>query len=469
MGTRRDDILTENAEAFEYIPSWLGYQLLQQHLPGVAACVTVLGEPRLNVALSHPNVEATDRLAAHHLMAAGSHAKTVTAAAVLRLAERGTVTLNARVGDFVSGLNAAVGGFRVVELLSHVTGLSRDGDREDLFGDAAFPTAGELFELLGDEPIRGERGRFKYSNAGFALLGLVLEAATRLPFAAAVRQEVIEPLGLSDTFGDAAAAGERAADIATGWTGMRPDGTRLPIRASRPMQAFAAACGLVSPAADLCTLMWSVARESGSSALLETSRREMLRSHGTDLDGPTGRHVGLGIIKGTTVGLDWFGHSGCVPGFASRTVHLVRRGFTISVIAPCTDAPVQQWMDGILHILKVLSDAGVASDAAAAAWRGRFWSAAGATDLIPTATGVLVANPGAFRPLAQAERIDVSGPERGVVTRCSGFLRPGEIVSATRGPSQALASLSIGGDVLVSERHGCGQRGAGDAIAINCP
>jgi D-alanyl-D-alanine carboxypeptidase len=60
-------------------------------------------------------------------------------------------------------------------------------------------TRAELLSDLAKPPVLDRNTRFKYSNHGFALLGLVIEAVTNEPYAAWIRREVVAPFGLAET------------------------------------------------------------------------------------------------------------------------------------------------------------------------------------------------------------------------------------------------------------------------------
>ena len=102
--------------------------------------------------------------------------KLLTALAVLVAVEEGTVDLDAPAGP---------PGATVRHLLAHASGLNPDG-----------------------APITGPGRRRIYSNAGFDLLGSVVEEGTAMPFAEYLRAATVEPLGMaSTTFAGSPASG----------------------------------------------------------------------------------------------------------------------------------------------------------------------------------------------------------------------------------------------------------------------
>lgn len=131
----------------------------------------------------------------------GSVGKLFTAVAALRLAEKGILDLDAPLArylpDYPDRSFAALATVR--HLLTHRSGL---GDYWDDTYEAAWDTITTHQQLL-PHIVRQEREfepgeRFAYSNSGYALAGLVLEAVTGRSFYDVVREEVFEPAGMRD-------------------------------------------------------------------------------------------------------------------------------------------------------------------------------------------------------------------------------------------------------------------------------
>ncbi len=140
-----------------------------------------------------------------------SHSKAFTAAGILKLKDEGRLRLDDCASSFVSGLNPRVASVTVGQLLSHSAGLTRDGPNGGQFSDQRpFLSKDELLGELGDpHPI--EAGvRYKYSNHGFWLLGLIVEAVTLEPYDAWIMREIIGAAGLAETTPDMPADGRKS-------------------------------------------------------------------------------------------------------------------------------------------------------------------------------------------------------------------------------------------------------------------
>jgi D-alanyl-D-alanine carboxypeptidase len=121
---------------------------------------------------------------------------------VLRLAELGALELDAPVGRYLQGLDPAVLERTTVRhLLQHRGGLG-DYLAHPAFRDrpGSFRSTADFLELVREQTLLFEPGtETRYSNAGFVVLGAIVEAVSSRPYHDVVREHVLEPAGMSDT------------------------------------------------------------------------------------------------------------------------------------------------------------------------------------------------------------------------------------------------------------------------------
>lgn len=143
-----------------------------------------------------------------HLFEIGSISKSLTALTLWKLAAAGKLDLNAPVSRYLPGGLLPPEPITTLQLLDHVSGLPNF---------AAIPPQtrdGRLW--TGPKPGR----KFYYSNTGYELAGLVIDAVTCRPHPDVIADLVLRPIGMNR-----AAAHIRADDrphMATGYVG-RPD------------------------------------------------------------------------------------------------------------------------------------------------------------------------------------------------------------------------------------------------------
>jgi len=449
------------AAALDHLPRWLDHQLRVTEQPGVSLAVVHRGRPVLAWAAGLADLRSGRRLTPRHAFRVASHSKAFTAAAVLKLREQGRLQLDDPVGRHVPGLHPQVAAATLTQLLSHSAGLVRDGaDAGQWLERRPFLDEAELRADLAAGPVIAANTRFKYSNHGYGLLGLAIEAVTGEPYAHWVGREIVAASGLRHTLPDLPTAGlPRRLPLASGHSARWPLGWRLPIPAVMSTRALAAATGFVSTASDLACFFASLSPEAGDSVLSVASRREMTRRQWLEPHASAPRWYGLGLMQGTLgpagQGWDWFGHTGGFPGTLTRTVCVPSQQLAVSVLTHAADGPSQSWTDGVLQLLQAFAGQG-APTRAAAAWRGRWWSLWGAVDLLPVGDKVLVANPGLAQPLLDAPEIgelrrDRQGVLHGRIVLAGGYASHGEPAALHLDARGRPQGLQLGGTRLLPE------------------
>jgi D-alanyl-D-alanine carboxypeptidase len=447
------------AAALDYLPQWIGHQMRIAAQPGCVLAVAHKGRVVFEGAWGHADLARGEALTPRHRFRVASHSKTFTAAAVLKLRERGRLRLDDPVGRHVAGLTREVAALTVAQLLTHSAGLVRDGADAGQWAERRpFLDEEALREDLTEGPTIDPGTRFKYSNHGFGLLGLVIAAVTGEPYCRWVAREIVAAAGLRETLPDVPLP--RGTPFACGHSPKQPLERRLVIRADMVTHALASATGFVASAADLARFFASLAPDARTSVLARASRQEMTRRQWRDPYGVVERWYGLGTIAGSLAGLDgtwdWFGHSGGFPGTLTRTACVPARQLVVSVCTNAADGLAHPWLDGALHILQGFARHG-APTRRTAPWAGRWWSLWGAWDLLPTATRVLVANPALqANPLTDASEIE-PGARRGrtlagCVALANGFASHGEPARLELDARARAKELWLGGSKLLPER-----------------
>ena len=136
----------------------------------------------------------------------GSCTKSMTATLTARLVEAGQLRWTDTVGDLLGGaiptVRAEYRQASLIDLLSHHAGLPRDAPYDDMrltFGFSHDLRAERLAyarRALEQPPVVAPRRSMSYSNAGYDVVGAILETSLREPWENLIRERVFESLGM---------------------------------------------------------------------------------------------------------------------------------------------------------------------------------------------------------------------------------------------------------------------------------
>ncbi|RYY93586.1 MAG: class A beta-lactamase-related serine hydrolase [Comamonadaceae bacterium] len=346
------------AAALDYVPDWLGFQLERYRQPGCTVAIVRGDRLLMEAAFGSADLRTGKPMTPRHRLRIASHSKSFTAAAIMVLREQGKLGLDDPVGRYVGGLHKSVAAARIGELLSHGAGITRDGDDNGQFLDRRpFLSRAELLAALAvKQPL--EAGlQLKYSNHGYGLLGLLIEQVTGSDYADWMARNVIAPAGLRETVPDMPQLGKGAL-MASGHSTEFPFGQRLVVPCDNVCDGMAAAAGFVSTAADVARFFAQLDPQAKDSILTPASRREMMQRRWRDPHSAQESHYGLGIMSGAPGAREWFGHTGSLQGFVSRTSRFTASGLTISVLCNALDGMAWPWVDGIASIVAAFQQHG---------------------------------------------------------------------------------------------------------------
>lgn len=192
----------------------------------------------------------------------------------------------------------------------------------------------ELADVLGEQPHRHPVGRrFHYSNPGYTLLGALVEELRGVTWEEALRNEVLEPLGLHRT------SAEPQAPHAGGWAVHPWADVMLP----EPVEDL----GRMAPAGQLWSTTGDLARfavflAKGDDRVLSAESVREMRTPAAPAEAEevaAGSAYGLGMQVQYRDGRMFAGHSGSLPGFLAGLMIGVEDDLAAVVLANCTSGP----------------------------------------------------------------------------------------------------------------------------------
>lgn len=268
--------------------------------------------------------------------------KPFTAMAILILAERKKLSLDDRLTDFFADFPAYGRSISVRHLLQHMSGLK---DYEGLIpaGRTTQLKDRDVLELLQRQEgalfPAGEQ--FRYSNSGYALLALIVEKASGTSFAAFLKKNIFDPLGMTNTVAHEEGT-STVAERAFGYS-QRTNGFQ------RTDQSLTSAVlgdgGIYSSVTDLAK--WDSALDAGrlvNRAALEEAFQRGKLNNGRETD------YGFGWQLNTYRGLKCISHSGSTIGFRNFIARFPEQKLTVIVLTNRSSAIPEKVLDGILDL-----------------------------------------------------------------------------------------------------------------------
>ena len=170
--------------------------------PHVGACVMVMdhGKMVFKYAGGFADIESKTDCASTTNFRIASVSKQFTATAVMLLVDRGKLSLDDPLTKFFPGFPDYGKKITVKQLLTHTSGLP---EYEKLIPAGTTMQLDDLdvLHLLMDTkaPLFPAGEKFAYSNSGYTLLGLIVEAVSQKPFHEFVASEIFRPLGMNDS------------------------------------------------------------------------------------------------------------------------------------------------------------------------------------------------------------------------------------------------------------------------------
>jgi D-alanyl-D-alanine carboxypeptidase len=459
-------------DAARYADSWVGLRARTQRIPGVQVAVAVAGELLLSSAHGLARLpeggDPGEELTTAHLFRIASHSKTFTATAVMQLVEAGKLRLDDTVDEHVAALaGSPIADRTLAELLAHGGGVVRDTHEAGFWQlEREFPDADALVAACLDAPDVLERNeRFKYSNIGYGVLGLVLESASGRPYAEYVEENIIGRLGLENTGSEL--DDTRSSEYAAGYSGLESFDRRLPIDAI-DTRALSAATGFWSNAEDVCR--YAAAHVLGDERLLtDTSKRRMHRGEWEIEE--TGDRYGLGFDIQKIGKRRLIGHGGGFPGHITRTLVDPADGLTVVVLTNAIDGPARELVQGIVKLVDLaLGNSKEPADeepaAELASFTGRFAEIWGVTDVVDLGGRLRLVRPNQPDPTVATGKLEIVDEDTLRIAEIVGFAAPGESVRYERRDGRVVR-VSFGGMSAVPIEDHVDALGGLDRISLS--
>ena len=328
----------DTSQHFAPLVEYLGRWLSAAPAAGLSISVTDRRQTLFTAGIGYADLAAQSPALPETTFQIGSIGKSMTALALLQLAQAGRLDLNAPISTHLPwlALPSRYGPITLRHLLSHTAGLPAGTD----FAPAA---RYEGYALRDTEAAWEPGSRYHYSNTGYKLLGWLLEDVTGRDYGSVIRQRVLEPLGMHAS--EPVISHRAWHGMATGYMDLHDDRPRRQNDTLIPAHWSEYAVGdgsQVSTAGDMARfarLLLNDGRgETGpvvSSALFRQMTTPVI-----DMPGRWGEQheygYGFGVIIHRADGHHFIGHGGSTVGF--RSIMITDQTDGLGVVILCNGA-----------------------------------------------------------------------------------------------------------------------------------
>ena len=177
--------------------------MIQGNFPSLSAAIVVGNEIKYAQGFGMADLENSVAAKATTVYRLGSMSKTITATAVMQLAEKGKLDLDKPVQQYCAAFPEKPWPVSTRQLLAHLGGI-RDYDNkkflEEYFSTHHYNNIAESLDIFKNDPLLQEPGtKVSYSTYGYNLLGCVIEGASGTTYAAYISESILKPSGVTRT------------------------------------------------------------------------------------------------------------------------------------------------------------------------------------------------------------------------------------------------------------------------------
>ncbi|MCK9212646.1 MAG: beta-lactamase family protein [Ignavibacteriaceae bacterium] len=336
-----------NAETIEKLQAAADKVMMKTQAPGLMAYIGVEGEgDGLYITRGVSNLATSEPMNISNHWRIGSITKTITAEAVLILADEGKIDLNKSISFYFPEYKIPSGDKITIRMLGNMTSGLYDyttnldwwtsytsSNQQKVF------TREELAAIVFNNPIQYEPGtKYYYNNSNFLVLGLLIKKVTGKEVIDVFNEKIFQPLGMKNTFWPIT----RYLPFPYSHGYSLDNNSLIDVTNYNPSWGDAAGI-LISNISDL--KIW--AKELGERKLLSEKMKNE-RFAWVDSDVPGLKYSGFGLEKI----LDWVGHPGAIFGYNSQIWYNPIKKITVILTTNSIEGyPTEQVIGEIINIL----------------------------------------------------------------------------------------------------------------------
>lgn len=278
----------------------------------------------------------------------GSMNKMFTAVAIAQLAEQGKLAFHDPVSKYLLDYPREIAEkVTIHHLLTHTSGLGSYWNDRFFAVWADLRTVDDYLPLFRDDPLAFEPGeKFQYSNAGFIVLGAIIERVSGQDYFTYVREHIYEPAGMRNT--DAYEMDRSTPNLALGYTHVNGNGEREEGPRRNNLLFHAVKGGPAGGGYSTVEDLFRFGRAFREHRLLSPESTATLLAGRVERPDKPGITYAYGWQNVTVNGHRIVGHSGGAPGICAQFDLYLDADYTVVVLSNY-DPPMATRIAGMLR------------------------------------------------------------------------------------------------------------------------
>jgi CubicO group peptidase (beta-lactamase class C family) len=334
------------------------HELIEEHaemrnIPGITYGVVVDDRLVLDSATGLINLEKKLPASTQSCFRIASMTKSFTAMAIMKLRDEGRLSLSDPVSDYIpemTGIEYPTSDAPLIDI-EHLLTMTAGFPEDNPWGDRQLDEPDEMLIDLIDDGISFSNPpsyQYEYSNTGYALLGNIISRVSGKPYQEYIRESILYPLGMNNTYWEYDRIPEDKLVIGYRW-----EDEKWNLEPMLHDGSYGAMGGLITSIEDFSKYVsyhlsaWPPRSGTETGPVKRSTLREMqtpqfarLYAEATDFNGKpcpaiSGYGYGLGISTGCH-GLLRVSHGGALPGFGSNYVFFPEYGIGIMAFGNLT-------------------------------------------------------------------------------------------------------------------------------------
>lgn len=332
-----------NLVGVEYADAVFQNLVAEQKIPGVSATIIHDGSILLQKGYGHVDLENKISVDPRQsLFRIASISKCITGLALCRMVETGMLNWDDSFYEHVPYYPKKEYDFSIRQLAAHTAGIR--GYRGKEFALNTSYTISESISVFKDDPLIYRPGKgYLYTSFDFVLLSLAMQEASGIPFEEYVKEEVLNPLGLENTFTPKEVLKSRKLSRSNFYT-KKTTGFKAAIEVDNFYKL--AGGGYLSTSEDIAKMGQAILERQ----LLKKTSYDQLFST-PNING-TSTFYGLGFqVSQDAKGQDFVGHIGNSVGAYTNFYVYPKKQLVFAILINCTDPKVQEELNAIIDAI----------------------------------------------------------------------------------------------------------------------